>query len=198
VPTPEERVAELEDAIDMCLGIYERGLGKSQAARMNAEMIRILRVASVRHSEEYDTSIDEVRDVTTRALRLQTVELQAALETGLEMLRTMAGSNMLSTVLHDYARKLHDYVPQQSRMSLLTEAEALDSPLVKIMNDEPTHLDELTVLRYLVGVQRLAMNTDQTRVRDEYIAAERRRIGSNPNCPQCGFDLTSPSGGPQR
>ena len=183
--TTQDRVDELEEALEQCMGIWERHLDVGNSKEAGAEMIRIVRLASLRKLED-GTTLDEVKAVSLKELRHRVLALQAALDTAREMLREWN-----PTPLADTLRVLEG----QLEGALTEEQQAEIEEAQKRLSAVPTlqwaeDISEIDLLRKLVGVQKLLLIESGITAREEFMASQRRRLGEGGGkCPNCGHDL---------
>jgi len=184
-PTPGERIAELEDALEQCMGIWEGHLNDGNSKAAGAEIIRVVRLASLRKLAD-GTTLDEVRAISLKELRHKVLALEATLDTAREMLREWN-----PTPLADTLRLLEDDLE-----GTLTEDQKADIEAARVrLAAVPTlqwadDISEIDLLRKLVGIQKLRQIETGNDALEEYMAKERRRMGSGGGkCPGCGYDL---------
>lgn len=181
-----ERVEELEDALEQCMGIWESHLDVGNSKAAGAEMIRVVRLASLRRLDD-GTTLDEVRAVSLKELRHQVLALQSSLDTAREMLRDWNPTPLADT-LKVMEGDLEGSLTEEQQAEIENARERLSA--VPTLHWKDGEISEIDLLRKLVGIQRLLLIESGTVARDKFIADQQRRMGeSGGKCPQCGFNL---------
>ena len=183
--TVNERVGELEDALEQCMGIWERALDGGNSKSAGAEMIRVIRLASLRRLDD-GTTIEEVRALSLKELRHQVLSQQSALDTAREMLKDWNPTPMADT-LRVLEGDLDGSLTEEQQAEILAARERLSAvPTLQWAGDIP----EIDLLRKLVGVQRLQLMEAGIKAREDFISGQARRMGeSGGRCPKCDHNL---------
>lgn len=182
----EDRVNELEDALEEVMGIWESHLDVGDSKSAGAEMVRVVRLASLGQLED-GTTLEEVRNNSIRELRHKVLKLESEKETALAMLRDWNPTPMADTLRVVLDSQLEGSLSEEEQAELDAARERVDAtPTLEI----PEDADEVTKLRYIVGLQGLLISASESKAVTEFMEKQRFRMGSTGGkCPECGYDL---------
>lgn len=181
----QSRVNELEDAMEEIMGIWEGALSNRDTRPAGAEMVRIARLASLRRLED-GTSLDEVREQSLRELRHKVIKLNAQLETARAMLRDWNQSPMADTLRVTLDSQMEHLLDPEEKAELEAARKRVNAkPSLEI----PEDADEITKLRYIVGLQGLLLTESGHEAVAEFMEKQRFRMGGSSKCPECGYEF---------
>jgi hypothetical protein len=171
-----ERVAELEDAIEEMLNIWEEALSTRDSKAAGAQMVRIARLVSLRQiTDDEDASWGDLRAMSLKRMRHEILAQDAALDTARQMLRDWNPQPLADTLM-----AMEGDLEAKAR---LTQAPTL------VLDEDAT--DE-QVTKALCGIQKLLLIEKGVVASEEWEAKHRHRLTSEQGkhkCPECGFDL---------
>jgi len=180
------RVDELEDTLEEVMGIWEKSLDVGDSKAAGAEMIRLIRLATLGRLDD-GTTLEGVRSNSIRELRHRLMSSEAQLGTAREMLRDWNPTPMADSLRVLLDGQIEEQLSEEERAELeAAKARTAATPTLTL----PDEADELTVLRHLVGLQGLLLAEKGHEAVAEFMVSQRRRLGDEGgSCPKCGHNL---------